>query len=92
VKTVLTLVLLAFAGSAGAADSPAQIGYCVESLSEYLTLNSQAPPSDGVTPKSEADFFSKMQQEQDAKVRPYLSSGGCARCHFYPNPTPRLWR
>jgi hypothetical protein len=70
VKTVLALVLLAFAGSAGAADSPAQVGYCVESLRELLALNSTTTPPDGVTPQWETDAFRKAQQEEDAILRP----------------------
>jgi hypothetical protein len=70
VKTVLALVFLTFAGAAGAADSPAQVAYCVESLRELLAMNSATTKPDGVTPQWEMDAFRKMQQEQDAKIRP----------------------
>jgi hypothetical protein len=73
VKTVLALVLLAFAGSVGAADSPAQVAYCVESLREFLAQNSATIQPDGVTPQSETDAFRKMRQETDSKVRPVFN-------------------
>jgi hypothetical protein len=48
VKTVRPfLALLMFSGAASAADSPAQVGYCVESLRELIAL----APDDGQTAK-----------------------------------------
>jgi clan AA aspartic protease (TIGR02281 family) len=75
-----------FAGAAGAADSPAQVGYCVESLRELRAMNSATTQPDGVTPQWETDAFRQSQQEEDSILRPIFEQWRILRLSLLSQP------